>query len=925
MSVSSMYNWLQATTGMGVPTAQTHTPASATPQASPVYRVNTIPTASPPINRGRPLPTGGYVDPGTTSRSQALSEGVRAGAASQPAVRGYTPPAAGATAPVSLSQRLSGGYRPPSAITAKNAAAAAGGTLAQATAAARAATPTTVARGALQASPMIGAGLSGVLAAGATRATGGSWAEAAFAGGGAAVGSSVGLAGGLAVGAGSLGTGNPFIAAASPIAGQLGGAAIGAELGRRTPSVLGRIPGVGGALAKAAGGIIPGAGLIGAGAGLLRDFLQPEEVAGGAIASPTETTYGEPPFTGGQSPGVNYRIRYSVGGSPREGVIPSMDVYGPVSGLTRQVTPGPGPFGESYGVSYPGTVRNSAGNSVQVFLNLGGSSFQWINSVNGESAFSVTGLTVTPWNGEPDTGGDPLGPPITQPTAPRPRPYNPLDNIPPAASPTNTPPATAPAPNNNASQAPAIRPKAAPTAAPAAPAPGPSLPAGDPLQSPAPQQNPTANPDPTAAPTATPDNTPASTPSATPARDRLTKLKPGETIKLPSGTTITGTERGYEISTPTDNPNTIKLPNGDYLRPGETSTVTEEETASFPWWAVPFLAVPAGQLIKDPTKPGGFIQTPPAEPTPPKPLPPETGCRCNGPILAGQAAQTAEIADLTQRLVRIEGNQTGPQGFAGLYAFLVEMRTKLGAIGDFAEKAWKATQMQKVLDVLTFIGVMHNVSMLSRDIGETFFYLIGQGLNIVGIDDEEGNQLDIGSIVGTSVNNYVRRFFGDAFVDGAIDSYRKANRIVQSTSMVIWSIRSISDATQDLLEWVAENTGKIGNALLRFGVVGERAYKPMSERAQAQHRMRRRFDKLTGTMERADDIVSSATMATSNVLEIQQETGEAFENFGHLRESVVDFIPDPWLANEPVETQLATEAAASAAPAITAANAERPN
>lgn len=253
-----------------------------------------------------------------------------------------------------------------------------------------------------------------------------------------------------------------------------------------------------------------------------------------------------------------------------------------------------------------------------------------------------------------------------------------------------------------------------------------------------------------------------------------------------------------------------------------------------------------------------------------------------------------------------------------------ESRTFLTTMQEFAKKAWKTTRMQKVLDLLTFVGVMHNVSMLSRDIGETMGYVVSQGLSIVGIKDEEDNPLDVNQIVGTTANNFVRSVLGDAFVDGAVDTYRKANRIVQSASMVIWTIRSIQDTSLDLLEWVGENTGKIGNALKRFGVVGERSYPWMAERAQAQARTRARFAKLIDGLERTEDVVSSYSVATSNVLELSEEIQELGENWQRFRDSL-KAEPDPWFDNPPVQTEVATATAVSASPNITAADADRSN
>lgn len=257
-------------------------------------------------------------------------------------------------------------------------------------------------------------------------------------------------------------------------------------------------------------------------------------------------------------------------------------------------------------------------------------------------------------------------------------------------------------------------------------------------------------------------------------------------------------------------------------------------------------------------------------------------------------------------------------------AVVVESRAFMATMQAFAAKAWAATRMQKVMDALTFFAVMHNVSMLSREVGETFFYLVSQGLDIVGIDDEEGNALDIGSIVGTSVNNYLTSVFGEVFVDGARDSYRKANRIVQSASMVIWTIRSIQDSSLDLMEWIGENTGKIGNALKRFGVVGDNAYSWMTESAQARNRHRTRFSKATDFLENADDRLSSYTVATSTILETGQEVNELGENWGSFKESLNE-VPNPWFDNEPVQQQVATEAAASVSPNITATDTQKTN
>lgn len=231
--------------------------------------------------------------------------------------------------------------------------------------------------------------------------------------------------------------------------------------------------------------------------------------------------------------------------------------------------------------------------------------------------------------------------------------------------------------------------------------------------------------------------------------------------------------------------------------------------------------------------------------------------------------------------------------------------------------------MDKVLNLLTFIGVMHNVSMLSRDVGETFLQLVSQALQAVGIRDEEDNLIDVQEVVGDSIEMLLRRVFGNAIYEGVGEAWNKANRIISSASAIIWTVRSIADSSLDLMEWIGENTGRIGNALKRWGVVGERSYPWMSESAQAQSRFRNRFSKVTDALENAEDRISVFTQATSNVIEIQEETAELGENWQRFRDSVENGIPDPWADNAPVQTSYDDSKAISDGPDVPPSEAQK--
>lgn len=310
--------------------------------------------------------------------------------------------------------------------------------------------------------------------------------------------------------------------------------------------------------------------------------------------------------------------------------------------------------------------------------------------------------------------------------------------------------------------------------------------------------------------------------------------------------------------------------------------------------------------VETATVPGSIPpQPPPADP----PKNTKEDCPCNKGVL--------------DRLDDLGNSLLGGTTVAGEAVSTAAILDKLNKMDDFATKAWRATHIDKVINALSLITALHNASMLSRDLAETLFYLISSGLDALGIEDSEGNALDIGSIVGGAANSFVRGLLGEAFVDGAVEAYRKANRIVQSASAIIWAGRSLIDTSLDLQEWIGENLAYIGNGLKNNGVVGERSYPWMSERPQVGGRLRTRIDKFTGQITNATDRVDTYTQATSAVIEIQEESAQLVENFGQFQASVNEAIPDPWLDNEPVAEGFRLQQDASASPPVDPADAQR--
>lgn len=613
-------------------------------------------------------------------------------------------------------------------------------------------------------------------------------------------------------------------------------------------------------------------------------------IAGGAA------DLGQAPFTGGQSPGVIYEFSALIvvtggGGQSFPVNYPfsfNQRLRGPITGTSiRRNIPG----------APPGLISvlavNALGGSVEI------ASFNYAPP-NDVASASITATRRA--DGQPDLGGNPQGA-ILAPAAP-PTLTQRLSN------PTQLQNALAPIPTIDL---PGLKSpiKSIPEPTPerqADPVPAGALPAGHPLILPPTTVDPVVPPVPPMAPDGTPTQTPA--PLATPEN----VPKPIEKYTLNTGTTV-------EQKVNADGSISTRIVSDPQTPP---QLPPKQSPFTIPPLPLVIPLVPPGLKIDNPTKAGSFTAAPPT--TPPAwipPVPPEVSCRCNGPVLNGQSAIQQNQAGLDKKLDGLTDPKTGAN--AAILAAIAEMRTFVGTMQTFAETAWKATKMDKVVNLLTLVSVLHNASMLSRDIGETLGYAIDNALQAAGvpIKDETGNQISVTEVVGTSVTNFIKGILGADVYNGLRVTYQKANRIVQSASMIIYTVRSIQDSALDLAEWTAQNTGRIGNALKAFGVVGERAYPTMSENAQARNRFRARFDKLTGTLERGEDFASSFATGTSNILEVTEETRELTENFAAFKASVNDLAADPWPDNEPIKEAALQSAAAAQSPPIAAADTDR--
>jgi hypothetical protein len=239
----------------------------------------------------------------------------------------------------------------------------------------------------------------------------------------------------------------------------------------------------------------------------------------------------------------------------------------------------------------------------------------------------------------------------------------------------------------------------------------------------------------------------------------------------------------------------------------------------------------------------------------------------------------------------------------------------LEKIQKFADAAWKATHADKVLNALSVVIALHNAAMLARNLGETLGGLTSQALATIGIKDSGGSPLDINAAIGNSVNSMLTNILGADVYQGVKETWNKSSRILSSASQIVWTVRSIADSTREITEWTAENTGKIGNALKRWRVVGENAYGWMPERMTATNKWLARVERTRNGIDSLDDAASSFSSVLGEAQNIQQEWSELDEQGTKFQDNVKALEPKEREQNEPVQLARIEEIAVSKSPA----------
>lgn len=235
--------------------------------------------------------------------------------------------------------------------------------------------------------------------------------------------------------------------------------------------------------------------------------------------------------------------------------------------------------------------------------------------------------------------------------------------------------------------------------------------------------------------------------------------------------------------------------------------------------------------------------------------------------LAVQGVQTFMEYQVMQKLDRIDA-KLGPQ-IPG------------GGIGNFIKKMWDFLAIDRILSILTYITVLHNAYMLSNSIGQTLFGIFGQALELIGLNDAEGNPFDVGKVFSEWTEDFFKGLFGGETVDGIKAGWTKYNRIYQAATNILNSMQSMISSLGEILEVVANYTGRIGNALKRSGAVVGNSFNWMNDNMNYTNNKFFRF------MQRVQDSLEIVENVVSEMVSVKEELAELTEQSEAIKKEIL--------------------------------------
>lgn len=242
-----------------------------------------------------------------------------------------------------------------------------------------------------------------------------------------------------------------------------------------------------------------------------------------------------------------------------------------------------------------------------------------------------------------------------------------------------------------------------------------------------------------------------------------------------------------------------------------------------------------------------------------------------------------------------------------------------GGIAGLMIRTFMFLQLDRVLNVLTYMATIHNALQLSNSIKDTLFSAVTNILGTFGLKDEKGDDLDAEEIVNGWVLSFANTLFGAENVTAFNLQWKKWNRVYQAGANILSSIQSIQSSMFEALETIGSWIAAIGNALRASGTVSERLYKWLTPNPNF------RQNKWMNYLNQTDDFVSQIENVSSETLNIRETTEELGNQKMEFDKALAEATGESQIENTAKAMTEGAQKTAAQSPAIGGNDLDNPN
>lgn len=230
---------------------------------------------------------------------------------------------------------------------------------------------------------------------------------------------------------------------------------------------------------------------------------------------------------------------------------------------------------------------------------------------------------------------------------------------------------------------------------------------------------------------------------------------------------------------------------------------------------------------------------------------------------------------------------------------------------NFKDKFFKNTVVDRALKIIDTTLLIHNATMLSRDLVETLGGVIDLSLQALGLNikstDENGNeiQLQFTDYLGKSIKDFIVDIVGSDAYRNAVLTWRSFNRIYQTGANLLYNVRDLIDESSDYSERGLEQINKWMNVAKRDGLVAENAYPTQPENVPPKSRARKAISNYENNLEAAEtaldniaQIASVPITISSNLVEINESNNEFKAALNQNSDDIDEELTDSKLNSE---------------------------